>query len=390
MPRARTTRLLASWLALGALVATGCSQTSAASGSDEDTSGARQAAAAPVHTAGVVVSTGRGTLQSGTRVRAGTRLDLQVTRGRMIGATLLDARGSTLPVDAPLPPRRDLTLSVRVTDDAGTRTLTREFRTSPPPRTLRATVTPWDGLRVGVGQPVIVEFNHAVRDRAAVERALSVDASRPTGAASWSWLSDTQVQFRPRRYWPEHTRVTVSTDLADVRAGRNTWGARDTDTQFTVGRHQVLRIRNATHRLTVLRGERTVRTMGVSMGKPGYTTRSGTKVIMTHERWRRMSSDSVNIGGSEAYDLNVPYSMRITNSGEFLHGAPWNPNVGAANVSHGCTNLDLSQARWLFNNSLAGDPVETRGTGRAMEPDNGWGGAWNVSWPRWVAGSALS
>jgi lipoprotein-anchoring transpeptidase ErfK/SrfK len=390
MPRARNARLVAPWLAVAALVAAGCTQSSAASGSDGDQSENTRALQAPARTAGLVVSAGRRTVKVDGRVAAGSRLDVDVTRGRMVGASLLDAQGSALPIDEPLPPRRRLTLTVRVADDAGTRTLTREMRTSKPPRTLRASVTPWDGLRVGVGQPVIVEFNHEVADRAAVEEALSVETSRSVGPASWSWLSDTQVQYRPRHYWPEHTRVTVSTDLAGVHAGKGTWGARDTDTQFTVGRRQVLKIRNSTLRLTVMRDGQVIRRMGVSMGKAGYTTRSGTKVIMTHERWRRMSSDSVNIGGSEAYDLNVPYSMRITNSGEFLHGAPWNPNVGAANVSHGCTNLDLSQAHWLFNNSLVGDPVETRGTGRPMEPDNGWGGAWNVSWDDWVAGSALS
>lgn len=90
-----------------------------------------------------------------------------------------------------------------------------------------------------------------------------------------------------------------------------------------------------------------------------------------------------------AYDLDVPYAMRITSSGEFLHGAPWNPYVGILNHSHGCTNLTLSNAHWLFNRVREGDPVITTGTGRKMEPWNGLGGVWNVPWAKWVAGSAL-
>ena len=82
--------------------------------------------------------------------------------------------------------------------------------------------------------------------------------------------------------------------------------------------------------------------------------------------------------------------MRITASGEFLHGAPWNHYIGVANMSHGCTNLTLSSAHWLFDHVREGDPVVTTGTGRTMESWNGLGGVWNVPWTQWVKGSALS
>ena len=77
---------------------------------------------------------------------------------------------------------------------------------------------------------------------------------------------------------------------------------------------------------------------------------------------------------------DVPYAMRITWSGEYVHGAPWSEWAqGKQDVSHGCTNVSLANGKWLFENSLVGDPVETTGTGRPMEPGNGWGGGWNVS-----------
>jgi lipoprotein-anchoring transpeptidase ErfK/SrfK len=109
----------------------------------------------------------------------------------------------------------------------------------------------------------------------------------------------------------------------------------------------------------------------------------------THASYR-MRSTTVGITGSEAYDLDVPYAMRMTASGEFLHGAPWNDYIGVANRSHGCTNLTLSSARWVYSQVLEGDPVITRGTGRSTEPYNGLGGVWNVPWSTWVGNSALS
>jgi lipoprotein-anchoring transpeptidase ErfK/SrfK len=263
------------------------------------------------------------------------------------------------------------------------------LRTGAPARVLRATISP-SGRTVGVGRPLVVTFNHDVRRKADVERALRVRTSKALAASSWSWTSDRTVQFRPRGFWPAYTRVSVAADLRKVHAGPGLWGLRDTDTGFRVGRAFVMRVSNAKHRMVVRKDGETVRTFGVSLGKAGFTTRSGTKVIMdTHESYR-MRSTTVGITGSEAYDLDVPYAMRITSSGEFLHGAPWNPYVGIANRSHGCTNLTLSAAHWVFDRVREGDPIITRGTGREMESWNGLGGVWNVPWTQWVAGSALS
>lgn len=276
-----------------------------------------------------------------------------------------------------------------VAPDGRQATLHDTVRTGTPGRVLRATISP-DGRTVGVGRPVVVTFNQPVRRKEDVEAALHVTTSRAVGPAAWSWTSSQSVEFRPRHFWPAYTRVTVAADLRKVHAGPGLWGMRDTDAAFRIGRSFVMRVSNATHRMTVTRNGTRIRTFGVSMGKPGYTTRSGVKVIMDTHASYRMRSTTVGITGSEAYDLDVPYAMRITSSGEFLHGAPWNHYVGIANLSHGCTNLTLSNALWLYDHVLEGDPVITRGTGRPTEPWNGLGAVWNVPWSTWVAGTAAS
>jgi lipoprotein-anchoring transpeptidase ErfK/SrfK len=254
---------------------------------------------------------------------------------------------------------------------------------------LTATISP-NGRTVGVGRPLVVTFNHAVRRRAAVEAALHVTTKRDIGPASWSWTSSRTVQFRPKTFWPAHTTVNVTADLRKLRAAPGVWGMRDAAGAFRIGRAFVMRVSNAKHRMTIARDGERIRTFGVSLGKSGFPTRSGVKVIMDTHTSYRMRSTTVGITGSEAYDLDVPYAMRITSSGEFLHGASWNPYVGSMNYSHGCTNLTLASARWVYDHVKEGDPVVTSGTGRSTESWNGLGGVWNVPWATWVKGSALS
>ena len=88
-------------------------------------------------------------------------------------------------------------------------------------------------------------------------------------------------------------------------------------------------------------------------------------------------------------DTPVKYAMRVTNSGEFLHTAPWSvKDQGHANVSHGCTGMSDANGQWLYGQTRIGDVVETVGTNRPMTMGNGYAD-WNLSWSTWTAGSAL-
>lgn len=379
MPSRRLMPLLVA--ALLALPVLGGSLTAHAAGTSPTglrvASKAAGATAWPIDDAVKITATG-GTLASATL----TGPDGRRVRGEL-AATTWTSNGK-------LVPRSTYTLDATAVAADGQQVVLHDtLRTGAPPRVLRATVSP-AGRTVGVGRPLVVTFNQSVRRKAEVEAALQVTTSREVGPASWSWTSDRTVQFRPKQFWPAYTRVRVAADLRKVHAGPGLWGMRDSDSAFRVGRAFVMRVSDAKHRMLVRKDGVTVRTFGVSMGKSGFVTRSGVKVVMdTHESYR-MRSTTVGITGSEAYDLQVPYAMRITSSGEFLHGAPWNPYVGIANRSHGCTNLTLSSARWVFERVREGDPVVTTGTGREMESWNGLGGVWNVPWTKWVAGSALS
>jgi len=297
---------------------------------------------------------------------------------------------------AALQPARTYRITAVATGPDGTSvTRSATVRSAKPTRVLRASISPSKGRTVGVGNPVVVTLSRPVSGkagRAAVQSALTVTTSKPIGAASWGWLSSSTLEFRPRQFWPGNTKVTVRAALAGVNAGtKGGWGVADTSTRFTVGRAQVMTVDGARHTFVIRRNGNVIRRGGVSLGKSGFTTRSGIKVIMTREVSHRMRSSTVGIpaGSINSYDLDVPYAMRVTNSGEFVHGAPWNHRIGIANASHGCTNLTLANAIWLYHNSMIGDPVVTSGTGRRSELGNGLGGAWNLSWKAWTALSAV-
>lgn len=333
---------------------------------------------------------------------AGASLTVSAPQGKLTGVTVesdfgpvpgrVNAAGTVWTSDGERAPGTTYRISATATNTAGgTTTFTRTFSTGASPRTLTADVSPWGGQEVGVGQPVTVVLSSPVSGRtarAAVEKALVVTADKPFGQGSWYWWSSTELHFRPQNFWPAHTKVQVAVNLAGVHAGTGLWGAKNRTVSFGVGRSFVMRISNASHRMTVTVDGKQVRTVPVSMGRSGYETRSGIKTIMSHDKSVRMTSASY--GGKDFYDETVYYAQRLTWSGEYIHSAPWSVGAqGSYNVSHGCVNVSPSNAIWLFGQTLVGDPVITTGTGRQMEPGNGTGGDWNLSWANWLAGSAL-
>ncbi|HEU5485613.1 MAG TPA: Ig-like domain-containing protein [Microlunatus sp.] len=249
-----------------------------------------------------------------------------------------------------------------------------------------AQLQPLEGSNVGVGMPVILTFDVAVKNRREFEKHLTVTSS-PKQPGTWSWFSDKEVHFRPQHYWKPGTKVSVSADLNSLDAGNGVYGQNSTSTSFTIGRSLVTKINLDTHKAKVYIAGDLKRTIPISGGKSGWQTRSGTKLIMEKLPVTRMTNEM--IGADESYDLRVKYALRVTWSGEFLHAAPWNAAyLGRANASHGCVGMSTSDAAWLFNRVQIGDPVITTGSGRGLEQGNGYTD-WDVSWSQYQKGSAL-
>ncbi|MEV0930049.1 Ig-like domain-containing protein [Streptomyces phaeochromogenes] len=243
----------------------------------------------------------------------------------------------------------------------------------------------------GVGQPVTAELSLPVKDKAAravVERSLKVD-SRPAVEGAWHWVDDKKLHYRPKEYWPAQATVSARSNLAGIKVAERLWGGKAKPLTLTTGDRVEAVTDASAHSMTVYRNGEAIKSIPVTTGKPGYDTRNGVKVVLGKEGTVRMTSAS--IGSSDFYDLIVHNSVRLTNSGEYVHAAPWSTgSQGYANVSHGCTGMSSANAQWFYENIRAGDIVQVvNSSGDMMAPFGNGFGDWNLTWKKWRTGSAL-
>jgi lipoprotein-anchoring transpeptidase ErfK/SrfK len=265
------------------------------------------------------------------------------------------------------------------------------FTTLSPESIVRGIVNIGDGRTVGVAAPIRIQFDEHIEDRAAAERALSVETSVPVEGA-WGWLPDegggSRVDWRPREYWPAGTQVTVTADLFGVPYGGGAYGAADVTSTFEIGRSQIVKADAASHRVTVVRDGQEVFDFPASFGldsDPRRNTRTGVHVVTEKFADRRMVSETFD------YDVMMKWAVRISNNGEFLHAQPATVSVqGSSNVSHGCINLSPQDAKAYYDTALYGDPVEVTGTGVELSPRDGDIWDWTLSWEDWKGLSALN
>lgn len=91
-------------------------------------------------------------------------------------------------------------------------------------------------------------------------------------------------------------------------------------------------------------GNKLVNQTYVSTGKAGFETPTGTFYILVKYRY----DDMAGCIQGECYNVPaVPWTMYFTNYGHALHGAYWHNQFGTPR-SHGCVNLPLWFAEWLF------------------------------------------
>ena len=172
------------------------------------------------------------------------------------------------------------------------------------------TFNPLNGSMVGVARPIYINFARPIANRQLAQDAVHV-SSVPAVPGKFYWASDTQLRWRPLNFWPANTVVNID--------------AGGTKSSFHTGDALVATADNATHQMTITRNGKVVQTYPMSMGKPGHDTPNGTYYVL--ERFPSIVMDSATYGvpstSAQGYKLTVQNAVRIDNSGNFVHSAPW-------------------------------------------------------------------
>ena len=276
-------------------------------------------------------------------------------------------------------------------EDGNPAPLTGTFSTVTPAKQLRGLINIGDGRSVGIAAPIQIQFDGHVTDRAAVEKTLSVQTSKPVEGA-WGWLPDenggSRIHYRTKAYWPANTKVTVTAKLFGVDYGGGAFGRADVTSTFAIGRAQIVKADANSHRIVVMRDGKQVADYPASYGlasDPDRNTRSGIHVVTEKFTDKRMVSQQFD------YDLVEKWAVRMSNNGEFIHANPATTGVqGSSNVTHGCINLSVDNAKSYYDSAIYGDPVEVTGTPVKLASRDGDIWDWTLSWDQWKGLSALA
>ncbi|WP_084211885.1 L,D-transpeptidase [Pseudonocardia acaciae] len=244
---------------------------------------------------------------------------------------------------------------------------------------------------VGVGQPVVVKFDHPVTDKAAAERAMTV-TSNPPQQGGWYWISASEAHYRPKAYWQPGSTVTVTANMFGVDLGKGVFGQTNRSETLQVHDSWIAKADGATEQMRIFHNGALVNTMPISLGSKQYPSHIGPHVVT--EKMPTMTMDSCTYGVCEGqpgyYKEKVDLDVRISNDGEFVHSAPWSTGQqGSSNVSHGCVNLAPANAQWFFDHFGTGDVVEITNSGGPPLPVYDTYGDWELDWAHWQSGSAL-
>jgi lipoprotein-anchoring transpeptidase ErfK/SrfK len=225
-----------------------------------------------------------------------------------------------------------------------------------------------DGQTYGIAMPIIIRFTKPVTDHAAFDKAVSVSVDGTPARGAWDWEASpspgwaVEAHYRLATFWPAHSHVTVNAPLRGVSAGTGLAFDDNLTLSMNIGAAHISTVdaSDADPHMTVTSDGRTVRTPPVSLGDATNPTYRGTKVVEEFDRVEDMEGTP------------VAWSVRLTNSGEFVHAAPWNSEIGRENLSHGCTNLSTADAEWFYRFSRLGDVVRyPNAPGRLMQATDG-------------------
>jgi lipoprotein-anchoring transpeptidase ErfK/SrfK len=342
-------------------------------------------------------------VRSGDVVPWSQPLTITATNGSLTSVTAtgpdgVPLEGTLVPTSwtstASLTPGAAYSVHVVLTNADGVRSsYDRTLHASDATKILRATVSPAGGT-YGIGQPVIIRFNHKVKGaaaRRAVLERLQVTTT-PAVQGAWRWFNSFEVHYRGPVYWTPGTQVSVTADLHGLRLpGSDVWGSDKVATGgMTIGDAFIATVDVTAHTMTVTRNGKVVRVVNVSTGRDKYPTKGGVHIVLVREKIHLYNSGTVGIPTASpgGYYEKLPWSVRISNGGAFVHANPATVKYqGRVNVSHGCVNTSVDDAHWFYDNTHLGDVVNViHAAVGPLRTDAGMAD-WNYSWATWQQGN---
>ena len=314
-------------------------------------------------------------------VRDGTLTSVTARSGSDTVAGKLDSTSTTWQSKWALSTGKQYVVRATAVDADG-RSITKmsRFRTLVPGTTASVQIFEGHNVTYGVGMPVMLSFSKRVEDKKAVERAIVLTSSKKIVGA-WYWNGDSSLFFRPRAYWPQNSKLRFVGHFDGVQLSPGVYATHTLRQDWSIGRSLIVVASAIGHKMQVYKDRKLFASWPISTGRPGKETPNGTYLSIEKANPQHMVGPD--------YDIQVPYSVRFTWSGDFIHAAPWSVgSQGYANVSHGCVNLAPDRAQTYYEMSIPGDPVTVSGSPKAGKWDDGWT-VWFLSWKELVKGSAL-
>lgn len=278
-----------------------------------------------------------------------------------------------------------------LTADNGESELNQTFTTVQPNVLTNAYLAPLDGSTVGVGQSIAIKLDSIPADRKAVEDAISIK-TEPKVEGAFYWISNSEVRWRPENFWKPGTKVSVDAKLRGVDLGDGLYSADDREAEFTIGDDVRAVVDDAAKTMTVTKNGENIRTMPTSNGRDNSQWATPNGVYQIGDQYEQLTMDSNTFGYSEAeggYITDVSYATQMSYSGIYIHAAPWSVWAqGSQNTSHGCINVSMEDANWVYQNLKRGDIVTVKNSTGDTLPGYDGLGDWNIDWETWKAGNA--
>lgn len=267
-------------------------------------------------------------------------------------------------------------------------------------------------MTYGVGMPIVAYFSVKIPEARDFSKATTVTVNGVPNNGSWYFENSAMIpgypieaHYRPAKqanatgpYWPAHASIKLNMATNGVSAGPGLAFNDSLTLSMKTGAAHISTVDCQAERLTVSSdGVSAHPPMPTSCGAAKTPTYIGTKVVMQKgedvpgtDALRPLGAVQMIGTGSDRYDLIVPWSVRVTQSGEYVHAASWNGgNIGQRSTSNGCTNLNTADAEWFYKFAQVGDVVTYSNTGGTTMPSWDGFGDWNVPQSVWQSGGVV-